>query len=175
VKRISATLTIASAVVGILSLILLPVSQSLRLPDYASHSDAIDPNASFSIGSFHCAISRGRIWYFNDELPYVGSILGMDGTWGGKRTTERTDWAWGTNRYAVEQASFIDDKGQSAGRARYGDVPGIYYRHFEWSNDPRPWWTLAASLWYPVALSAMLPSWWLIRKLRDRRQSAAHA
>jgi hypothetical protein len=173
VKRTTSILTIASLVGCILFLVLLPVSELLSLPFFTTHGDAIDPHASFSIGIYHCGISRGGIWFFNDELPYTGSIIGFEGQWGGKKTTDRTDWSWVfKQQYGIEQVSHIDESGQSAGMSRYGDFPGIYYRHFEWWRQTLPWWTLRVSLWYPITLFAMLPVWWSIRRLRRRRTTS---
>jgi hypothetical protein len=168
--RITAISTLVSAVICSLCLMLLLVSNWLNLPDFADSGNDIDSNASFSIGTFHCAISRGCVWFFNDDLPYTGSIMGLQGSWGGKRATERTDWCWRISHYGIDQMSYIDDQGQSAGKDRGADFPGIYYRHFEWANETSPWWTLAVSLWYPVAVSAILPSWWLIRRLSTPRR-----
>jgi hypothetical protein len=167
-KRITAILTIASAISCIAFLILLPASHWLKLPFYAHNGNDIEPHASLSIGTFHCGLSRGALWFFNDDLPYTGSIIGLEGTWAGKRTTDRTDWRWVVYRYGIEQVSHIDDKGQCAGKERACDVPGLYYRYFDWWNQKDSLWTLALSLWYPIALSTVLPSFWLIQHLRRR-------
>ena len=159
-KRTVAILTIASAACCLLCLVLLAVGKSWYLPEYVNHGNDVDPHASFSIGSIHCGVSRGAVWLFNDDTAYTGSIITLKGTWGGRRTTERTDWSWHSKRYGIEQVTHIDDKGGVAGRARYGDFLGIYYRHFEWWDQARPWWTFAVSLWYLVALFAVLPGLW---------------
>jgi hypothetical protein len=175
VKRITAILTIASLISCISFLILLPISESLSLVKLQDHGHAVVPDASFAIGTYHCEVSRGRIWFFNDDYPYTGSIITFEGLWGGKKATPRTDWSWVISRYGIEQVSHIDDKGQSVGKERYSDLPGVYFRYFEWTDVPRPWWTLRVSLWYPIALSAVLPSWWLIGKMRCRRKKTAQA
>jgi hypothetical protein len=166
VKRFTKTLTTASAVVFGLWLVLIPVSEALHLPDFADDGVSIDPNASVAVGSWHIGLSGGAIWLFNDELPYVGSIIGLDGTWDGKRAVERRDWNIGTERFGVLQVSFIDSSTwESAGRARYGDLPGFYYRYFEWASRKTSLWTLAVSLWYPAALCAVLPIWQFSRRV----------
>jgi hypothetical protein len=173
-KHITAILTIASTISCIAFLILLPISLRSHLPTPATHGNEIEPNASFSIGTFHCGISRGAIWFFNDDMAYTGSIIRLEGMWAGKHTVDRTDWRWVVNRYGVDQVSHIDEMGQCAGKDRGCDLPGIYYRYFEWWNQKDSWWTLAFSMWYPIALSAVLPSFWLIRRLyrRLRRYSS---
>jgi hypothetical protein len=171
VKHFTKTLTIASAVVSGLLLILIPVSDALHLPDFAGDGNSIDPNASVAIGSWHFAISRGGVWLFNDELPYVGSVIGLDGTWDGKRAFQKRNWNIGTERFGALQVSFVDSStGEAAGRARYGDLPGFYYRYFEWASRKTSLWTLAVSLWYPAALFAVLPSWQFMRRVvRQKR------
>ena len=158
-KRTNAILTIASAISCVALLILLPVSDRLRLPFFDDQRTSIEPHASFSIGRFHCGLSRGALWLFNDDLPYTGSIMGFKGTWAGKSTTDRIDWRWEcvTNRCGIDQVSYIDDQGQSAGKARACTMPGVYYRYFDWWNETNSWWTLAFSLYYPIALSSVLP------------------
>jgi hypothetical protein len=95
----------------------------------------------------------------------------MDGTWDGKRTFKKTDWNIGTQRFGVLQVSFIDSStGEAAGRARYGDLPGIYYRHFTWASQKTSLWTLAVSLWYPAALCAVLPIWQFARRVVARKR-----
>jgi hypothetical protein len=138
------------------------------LPSFADHGNEIEPHASISIGSFHCGLSRGALWFFNDDLPYTGSIISFDGMWAGKRTVDRTDWRWAVNHYGIEQVSHIDDQGQCAGEERAFDVPGMSYRYFDWWNQKDSLWTLAVSLWHPIALSTVLPSFWLVQRLRRR-------
>jgi hypothetical protein len=171
VKRIINSLTIASAIVCVSSLVMLPISESLRLPDYAGTT--IQPNASDAIGTCHAGISRGGIWFFNDELPYTGSIMNLEGSWGGKHTTERLDYDYGTREYGIAQVHFIDENGQSAGKKCGVDFPGIYYRYFDWWNQTRSWWTLRLSLWYPAVLGSVLPGWWLVQRLYRRRKAVA--
>jgi hypothetical protein len=165
-KRINSILTIASAISCAVLLILLPVSYRLRLPFFDDQGKSIEPHASLSLGPIRCGISRGALWLFNYDLPYTGSIIGIKGYWAGKRTTDRTDWRWEwvANRYRIEQVSHIDDNGQSAGKERFCDGPGMYYRYFDWWNEKDSLWTVAVSLWYPIALSTVLPGFWLINR-----------
>lgn len=148
---------------------MLPVSLKLKLPDFGPKF-SIRPNASITIGELHCSISRLRLWFYNDDFPYTGSIIGVEGRWGGKATMERTDLCWSAKYYGLEQVSYIDAQGQLAGKARYGDLPGIYYRYFEWWDCPSPYWTLAVMLWYPAIFLAILPCLWLagVRSLPKR-------
>ena len=37
----------------------------------------------------------------------------------------------------------------------FGDSWGVYYRHFQWSDSTL--WTLMVTLWYPIALFAIMP------------------
>ncbi len=163
-KRVMGILTVVSAVCCVAFLILVPLSLFLELPDYGSHGN-VEPNGSISVGSLSCAASGGVIWLFTGEIPYQGSIIGLEGSWDGVSVNERQDWGWDNSRHGIGQVSYIDQTGGTAGRARYGDFPGIYYRHFEWRSSTSPWSTLAMSLLYPIGLTALLPTWWLLRRL----------
>jgi hypothetical protein len=48
----------------------------------------------------------------------------------------------------------------------FGDTAGVYYRYFRWP-DSTVLWTLMISLWYFVALFAILPTLWIVRHLRS--------
>lgn len=167
-KRLLSIATISLAACCFGFLILFPTSFFLHLPEYDSDLKSIEPNASISFGSFHCVASRGQLWFYTREVPYCGSILGFEGLWDEVSVTTQQDWQWSNSGYGLLQESYIDQTGQSAGRARYGDFPGIYYRSFQWRSSKSIWSTLAISLWYPTGLSAILPSWWLARRIRVR-------
>lgn len=169
-KRILDVTTIGSAVICSVFVILLPLSGSMELPGLSADGKNIVPNASVSVGPFRCAASERELWIFTGDAPYRGSIMNLEGMWDDVPATERRDWGWAFQRCGLEAVSFIDLLGQSAGRARYGDFPGVYYRHFEWRSSQNTWWTLCVSLWYPIGFAAMLPSWWLFRRLGGGRQ-----
>lgn len=46
----------------------------------------------------------------------------------------------------------------------FGDTAGVYYRYFGLAGSAL--WTLMVSIWYPVALFSILPSWQLLRMSR---------
>lgn len=106
---------------------------------------------SFS-GDFHVAVwGRGldsRIVFFNDAEygPYRGSIIGLVGPDG--------------NVYPPLERE----------RA-FGDSWGIYYRYFQWSDSTL--WTLMVTLWYPIALFALIPMTRLLRSTLRRRATNA--
>jgi hypothetical protein len=53
----------------------------------------------------------------------------------------------------------------------FGDSWGIYFRYFQWPNTEL--WTLTVSLWYPMAIFAILPAIrWLAGSLRRRNRKA---
>ena len=79
--------------------------------------------------------SRGfdsRLVFFNDAEygPYRGSVIELVG-------------AEGSIHSPLEREE------------SFGDSWGIYFRRFQWSGSTL--WTLVVSLWYPVALLAIIP------------------
>jgi hypothetical protein len=49
------------------------------------------------------------------------------------------------------------------------DAIGVYFRLIRWPSGPKIW-TVTLSLWYPLALCAILPTMWIIRRRRERRE-----
>jgi hypothetical protein len=84
-----------------------------------------------------------RIVFFNDpDGPYCGSIIGL------------VDSEGNVHPPLVRQRAF-------------GDSWGIYYRYFRWSNATL--WTLMVSLWYPLAMFAVMPmTRWFVTAVRRR-------
>ncbi len=168
-RKILRFLTACSAGILFLSIALFPLSLFTSFPEI--EDDGVIDHWSVPIGGrLRCIPLGGRLWVFTGDYPYQGSILTLsDGnqvSWGGAWTTEITDWEWVSGSNGISQSSFIDKDGKNRGKARYGDFPGIYYRHFEWLNADEPWTTLSVSLFYPLVLSAILPVFWLYRKVR---------
>ncbi|MEX0702389.1 MAG: hypothetical protein WD069_09865 [Planctomycetales bacterium] len=107
---------------------------------------------SFS-DDFHVGVwGRGldsRIVFFNDVEygPYCGSIIGLIDADGNVHPPREREEA-------------------------FGDSWGIYYRYFQWPESTL--WTLMVSLWYAVAVFAIMPSVCLLRwTLRRRATNAA--
>jgi hypothetical protein len=162
VKRIATIFTVTSAIICCLLLACLPVSYHLVLSDVDTDSRRVIAHDSIAITPhFRCGISGGGIWFFNLDYPYSGSTRHIsDGQGGifyrGGRAREKHDWGCRAGGYGISQVSFIGEQGELVGKDRFGDLPGIYYRHFEW-------WTLRLSLWYPILLFAVLPALWVVR------------
>lgn len=155
--------TVFSAICCLASLLLLPLSHFLELPSFDSDGE-VDLNGAVSIGSLSIAATRGHLWLFTGELPYTGSIISLEGSWDRVAAKEQRDWGWVHGRNGIEQVSYIDQSGSSVGKARYGDFPGIYYRYFDWRSSKTPWWTLAINFYWLIAVTSLLPSWWLIKR-----------
>ena len=108
--------------------------------------DPTDHHVSFS-DSFHVGVGRRgadlRIFFFNDSEygPYQGSVIGIIDADG--------------NVYPPLERE-----------EAFGDAWGIYYRYFQWSDATL--WTLAVSLWYPIAFFAIAPAAWLLRRSTRR-------
>lgn len=103
---------------------------------------------------FHIGVdSRGwdiRLFFFNDDAygPYRGSIIGFVDAQG--------------NIYPplLAEAGF--------------DASGVYYRYFRWSHGTL--WTFAILIWYPIALFALLPlAWWIRRCCIENHKPKAPA
>lgn len=152
--------TIASTVLFLNGLLLQVASYLVQIP-YSASID--EPPSAIPIGGFRFFLCEGAIWIYNGDSPYQGSIICLEGSWGGKAVQRHSDWEWEAGEYGICQDSFIQADGKSAGCARYGDLPGVYYRHFEMWNCKEPWTTLALTMWYPIALAAILPGFTILR------------
>jgi hypothetical protein len=129
------------------SAVMLTVSVLLFLLGYIV--SPWDYHFSFSDDSHVGVWARGldsRIVFFNNAEygPYRGSIIGLADDDG--------------NVYPplVREESF-------------GDTWGIYYRHFQWSDSTL--WTVMVTLWYPIALFAIMPFGRLVRSAVGRNAS----
>lgn len=123
----------ALKILTILSFALLMATVLLFISGYALSS--WDHHVSFG-DSCHIGVwNRGldsRLVVFSDSDygPYRGSIIGLVDANG--------------NVYPPLKR-----------RAAYGDAWGIYYRYFQWADAKL--WTLMVSLWYPIAILAIMP------------------
>jgi hypothetical protein len=168
--RITGILTVASGIASAFMLILLPVSYDTNIADVDSSTRRLTSPASIPILScFRCGVYRGGIWFFTGDVPYMGSsthaadesgILGEGG-----HAREIRDWCCGAGCYGFLQVTYVADNRVFVGRDRAADLPGVYYRYFEWWNSPRPWSTLRISLWLPILVFAVLPVSWFVRQL----------
>ena len=79
----------------------------------------------------------GRLVFFNNKEygPYRGSIISLSDSQGNS-VPPITKRAW-------------------------GDLFGVYYRYFHWSDTGETLWTLMVSLGYPLLLFSVLPAFWL--------------
>ncbi len=166
-KLLVSMATLFSATCCVALLLLLPLSFFLELPSFGT-GGKIAPNGAVPIGSLSFAASGGNLWLFTGELPYRGSIISIVGMWDGVPVTEQLDWSWDYKRYGFGQVSFIDQNDSSSGVDRYCYFPGISYRYFSWRSSQYPWWTLRMCLLLPIALTALLPIWWLTLKFGAR-------
>lgn len=100
---------------------------------------------------------------------YVGVWRGFSGDTLG-RIVLFNDAEYGPYRGSIIQ--FTDDAGnvhpEFERRIALGDSFGVYYRYFRVPSGATLW-TLMVSLWYPVALFAVLPTAWLWMRRRRRK------
>jgi hypothetical protein len=90
-----------------------------------------------------------RLVVFNDPQygPYSGSIIAIVGDDGNVKPP-------------LKESAF-------------GDVAGVYYRHFAWVDSGNTLWTLMVSLWYPIGLFAILPARSVFRLLLSGGRSTS--
>ncbi len=114
------------------------------------------------------------MWFFSNDIPYTGSIrylIDSDGRilYGhGCRAEKEDRWRWQLGEYGMIQFRYTAEDGSVAGVDTSSDLPGINYRHFDWSMDPWPWWTIRFSLVYPILFFGCLPAVRLIRTIKGR-------
>ena len=173
----SSKLTIASAVVLLLLILLFLVSFHFELASLDDKSGMWTSPASIGVtSSIRCCVSSGSVWFFSHECPYTGSLRHLSDGHGGIVYTGgparvNYDWNWSIGEYGLTQMTYVGDQNKVVGQDRCADLPGIYYRHFTGLNESIPTLTLKMSLCYPIFLCAVLPSLWLLRRLRLRRKT----
>jgi hypothetical protein len=130
--------------------------------------------------SFHIGLFRGlggdligRITFFNDSEygPYRGSIIGLVDEQGnllyeGGRAQPIRRFFWSVGDHGILCRTYVDERGEPVQKESSCDLPGIYYRRFEWSETVL--WTLMVSFWYPLFLFALLPCLWVGLQLMRR-------
>lgn len=110
-------------------------------------SGAFNPNSQFLTLHRHLHVTVGydyRLEIFSDGTrgPYRGGIIGVSSSRGAS----------------------------SAPTTRaFGDFAGIYYRHFRWP-DRTTMWNFSISLFYPLVISMVLPTWSIIRRRTRHRR-----
>lgn len=167
-------LAIASTVLLTLLILLFLVSFHFELTSLDDNSGTLTSPSSIGVtSSIRCCFSSGSVWFFSHECPYRGSLRHLsDGHGGivydGGHARVNYDWDWSIGEYALTQMTYIGDQNKVVGQDRCADLPGIYYRHFMGLDESIPTLTLKMSLCYPIFLCAVLPSLWLLRRLRLR-------
>lgn len=166
VKRALTTLTLLSAVVLCLLVVMWPASYFLNLSrsiGTAKHapSDSIPVSPDYRLG-----FERGSLWLYTYEMPYRGGIMWISST----NDPPPVFHASTLGDYGFYH-SIVSNKSEKLSE-RACDLPGIYFRRFWRFDDQPPYTTLSMSLWYPMLLSVVLPFWWVFRHRRLR--SASH-
>lgn len=181
-NRVFGSLTIAAGIICCLAIVLLPISYSQELADYDSAARRLfSPDSVAVTSNARCGIYKGGVWLFSGDVPYMGSsmhVVDSDGRVGyehGRRTRETRDWCWTLKDFGFLQATYTGENGEFVGRDRAADLPGIYYRHFEWWKQVRPWWTVRVSLCYPIVAFAVLPTVRIFRAVRRQTISTTGA
>jgi len=149
---------------------------SLILLVFSYHDGGPRPQLVFKIPPFlSFGFYNGGIMVDRRQHPYSGSDtkINDDGsaTYEGGRAHGVKDWDWHLGVYGIFQRRFIGKQGEFIAKDRALLLPGIYYRHFEWEQEPVLW-TVGCSLWYAVLLPLFLPLILVVQRLRSRKHDA---
>lgn len=168
-KRLRTILTVASGIVCVTLAIIFPISYHLPIWDFDSKGSP--PKNFIAVTShFHVRFYLGGLWFSSEALPYMGSIRHMSDEKGipyekGRYAHEVRDWGWQFGEdYGFGRVTYIGDQNEFVGSDIDCDLPGIYYRHFVWWKQDSTEWSLMIKLWYPIALFAIAPIWWIFRR-----------
>ena len=150
-SRLTKTLTAASAITCGLVVAILAASYFL-----GGRPHTVALTSSLSIG-----IREGRMEFGSPEgaegSRFVRSLQG------GRETVRDSDWTvWD---YGVRQRTFTDARGNMVERDKVLIFPGICFLQRRCGQEP-VFWTLVASLWYPVLVMAGLPAVSVLRRWR---------
>jgi hypothetical protein len=164
-----------------LVVVLLPVSYLTNMADLDHTNHKMISPQSIPIGSdARCVVYEGGIWFFSNDVPYMGSIRRMSAGDGGIHypggfARKSRDWDWNLGKYGFLQDSYTGESDDVVELDRCGDLPGIYYRYFDCWDYPRPWLTLRVSLLYPFLFFIILPTIWSIRVIRRHSRATVQA
>lgn len=79
----------------------------------------------------------------------------------------RNDWDWRLGRYGFMQVRYIGERQELVAKDTVLLLPGIYYRHLKWEQEPVLW-TIGCSIWYPILLLlAFKPLILIIQKFKS--------
>lgn len=176
-KRLRTILTVASGIGCVLLGIIFPISYHIKVASLSNQSkNWIQP---YSIGfgiHFRVGFENGGLRFYNYEHPWWGGIRHMSDEksiiYKGGHAHFVKDYLWhiGGN-YGFIQETLIGEKGEFVDKERGCQLPGIYYDYFDAADYPPPYWTLEISLWYLIALFAILPALWIYKSVRLRMKN----
>ena len=158
VKRLLTISTLLSAIGFCFLVIVWPVSYHLNLLRGIS-SGKLMPSDSIPIApAFRLGFQDGGVWFYNEEMPYMGGISWMSDT----NDPPPVMHSWYFGHYGFGHSIYQGKAGRLSDRSC--DLPGIYFRQFWAFDDNPPYTTLCVSLWYPISLLAVLPVFWFYRR-----------
>ncbi len=145
------------SIAPIVSVLFLAITLCLSIASWRFNS-WVHPEHKLEISeSFHVGIGRaskgnpfGYITFFNDELPYCGSIISL--VTGEEPTCKHVWYLW---IYGFGCEGYTDESGRETEVENWCDLPGVYYRYFRWPDFTL--WTLTVSLWLPLLFFSLLP------------------
>jgi hypothetical protein len=148
-----------------LLMIIWPVSYSLNLARGLGTGKLTPSDSIPLIFDYRLGAEDGAVWIYNQNMPYTGGIIGLAST----NDPPPINKFWGLGSLGFRHEIDFDRHGKISMTINCCDLPGIYFRQF-WVPDQGPaYTTLSVSLCYPFLLSAILPLYWIYRKIRLRR------
>lgn len=166
-KRVLAISTIISGILLVFLLIIWPVSYHLDLTKNLGNrkltlSDSIPIVAGYRLG-----FEDGGLWFYNYEMPFYGGTIGLSAGPDDNPTISK-EWYW--HGYGFGHETHFRGRNAISDKETYCDLPGVYFlKIWEPRQDPA-YLTLETSLWYPVLSTAILPLFWIFRRVRLKKK-----
>jgi hypothetical protein len=161
-KSTFAISTMVSVVAFCFLMVIWPVSYHMDLSRGLGSGKLIPSDSIPIVPDYRLGFERGRVWLYNYDIPYRGSIVWISST----NDPAPIIQGWGLGEWGYNHSIRVSKTGKLKLSERACDLPGVYFRRFWDFNNSPPYTTLEISLWYPVLLSAILPSLWVLRKIR---------
>ena len=161
VKRLFKIVTIASAMILTILIIMWPASYNLNLAK-GLRTGKLAPSDSIPlIFGYRLGFENGGVWLYNYEMPWFGGTYSLTS---GSNSSKPVVRYWHSGDYDLGYEADYDGKNKVVGVENDCDLPGIYFRQF-WTLGKGPsYTTLMVSLCYPVLMSAVLPMLWILRE-----------
>jgi len=152
---------IATLLSFVLLLATLGLSLATRWLNPWDHRVSLSEHFHISVWEGFSGDKLGMLVFYNNAQygPYRGSIISLSDD----KAPPSIRRGWSALDYDFGQITSFKRNGSVELIEKACDLPGVYFRHIWWPDQPMPLWTLMISPAYPLVLFGILPAIWAFR------------